>query len=96
MAICKTRFITTDEIKSYTPISKNVPDIKFEHNIEYVQISSLRPILSESLYDEIDAELVADTVNASKALLVVCTFASLNDLLILSILCNLATFSLLS
>jgi hypothetical protein len=62
MSICKTRFITTDEIKSYTLITANVHDSKFEHNIEYVQISSLRPILSESLYDQIDAQIVASTL----------------------------------
>lgn len=69
MSTCKTLFTTTDEIKACTPISDNVDDAKFSFNIEYAQISALRPVLSTSLYNEIDAQIVASTLTALNTLL---------------------------
>ena len=64
MSTCLTQFITTDEVKACTFISSNVHDATFEQNIEYAQISALRPILSTSLFDEIDTQIDTDTLTA--------------------------------
>lgn len=64
-----TIFISTDEIKSKTPIGRSVHDSLFEHNIDIAQDNHLKPILSQSLFDQIKAGIDTPPLSADDQIL---------------------------
>lgn len=64
-----TLLITPDEIKTKTPITKNVDESKFCHWIEVVQETYLEKVIRKSCLSDLKTAFAADTLSANQTTL---------------------------
>jgi hypothetical protein len=64
MAITNNFVMTIDEVKEISPITRNVNETTLKDSMRYVHRMELQNLLGKSCYDDLVAQVLADTVTA--------------------------------